>query len=97
VFLRCDLPISQQAIQAAHAAIELGKNGLSQTEHPSLVFLATKDKEALSSALAYASELGIKTFEFHEPYCEWGLTAFACEPITHRQRKMFKHFNLWRK
>lgn len=98
VFLRTDLPISQQAIQAAHAALELGiKYGPSPDGHPSLVFLETKSSAELHEALLTMASRGIQTFQFHEPYQDWGLTAFACEPIPEHNRRLFKDFQLWRK
>jgi hypothetical protein len=98
VFLRTDLPVSQQAIQAGHAALELGlKHGPSLDGHPSLVYLDTSNKQELEAALDYVHSQGLKTYEFHEPYQDWGLTAFAVEPLEHHQRSIFSHFKLWRK
>lgn len=98
IFLRTDLPVAQQAIQAAHAALELGiKHGPSPDGHPSLVFLAARDRDELSLALSYARSHDLRTFEFHEPYGDWGLTAFAIEPIPHGKRSLFSHYKLWRK
>jgi hypothetical protein len=65
--------------------------------HPSLVFLSTNSKQELESALDHAREHGINTYEFHEPYQNWGLTAFACEPIPASKREAFSNFQLWRK
>lgn len=95
-FIREDLPISQQAVQAGHALYIAGQSS-SPDDHPSFVFLSTKTKEQLQAALEYVRELGIGTFEFHEPYMNWGLTSFATKPITQDQRKLFAKFQLWRK
>lgn len=66
-------------------------------QHPSLIFISTKSKDQLIDALYYAREHGIDAYEFHEPYQDWGLTAFACAPITAQQREAFSNFKLWRK
>lgn len=85
------------AIQAAHATFELGsKFGLTHG-HPSFVFLECKSKEALESALFKAKSNGIVVCEFHEPYGNWGLTAFASEPVPEDKRNLFKGYSLWRK
>ncbi len=65
--------------------------------HPSIIILAVKDKAELQVALSHAREQGIKTFEFHEPYQDWGLTSFATESLPQAQRHHFSQFNLWRK
>lgn len=66
-------------------------------QHPSLVFISTKSQQHLLYALDLAREQGIEAYEFHEPYQNWGLTAFACAPITADRRHAFSHFKLWRK
>jgi len=91
------LPISQQAIQASHATYVLGTQYGSSHGHPSFVFLEVKNKEALERALFKAQSNGITACEFHEPYCDWGLTAFACEPITEEKRGIFANYSMWRK
>ena len=73
------------------------KHGPSPDGHPSIIFLGTKDKQELESALDQARSHGLKTFEFHEPYQNWGLTSFACEPIPEEKRHLFSNFQLWRK
>ena len=65
--------------------------------HPSLIFISTKSEAELQQALAYARSQGLSTYEFHEPYQDWGLTAFACEPIPDHLRKAFSNYQLWRK
>lgn len=97
-FIREDLPVSQQAIQAGHALLELGiKHGPSPDGHPSIIFLSTKNKEQLEAALEYARSQELKTFEFYEPYQDWGLTSFAIQPIPQEQRHLFSNYKLWRK
>lgn len=84
-------------MQLGHAALEAGiKNGPSPDGHPSLVYLAVRDKNALEEQLHHFSSIGFRVFEFHEPYMDWGLTAFAVEPITTKHRHLFKHLKLWR-
>lgn len=98
VFTRIDIGYSHSAIQAGHAALEAGiKHGPSPDGHPSLIYLEARDQDHLLEAKATIAQAGLKLYEFHEPYQDWGLTAFACEPIPQDKRALFKGFNLWRK
>jgi hypothetical protein len=95
-FIRTDLPIAQQGIQAGHAAWECGRK--SQFDgHPSLIYFEARDQKHLLECQQYAESHGLRTFPFFEPYQDWGLTAFAIEPIPQDLRALFKQFKLWRK
>jgi hypothetical protein len=95
IFVRQDMSISQQLVQAVHAAHESGL--AHQTpQHPSSVILfGTKNQEDLEKCLdKYKKELNC--YPFYEPYKNIGLTAFATEPISEDQRKLFKQYQLWK-
>jgi hypothetical protein len=38
---------------------------------------------------------GIKIEAFYEPDWDYGLTAFATEPLVESQREIFRKFRLW--
>jgi hypothetical protein len=40
-------------------------------------------------------ETGIKVEAFYEPDWDYGLTAFATEPLLENQREVFRKFRLW--
>lgn len=92
VFIRTDLPATHQAVQAAHAVFEASQlyDGL----HPSFVFLSVDNKKQLE--LAQISFEGLVQYPFYETYADWGLTAFAIEPVTEDKRHLFKEYKLWR-
>lgn len=91
-----DIPIAQQAIQAAHAGIEHAYlYGRPADHHPSFIHLTTRDKTNLEQLREELNSSGIPTSEFHEPYQNWGLTAIACL-LTESQRSILSHLNLWR-
>lgn len=93
---RRDIPISQQAIQAGHAAIEYAYLfGRPADHHPSYINLTVKDKNHLATLKFKLHANGICTSEFHEPYMEWGLTAIACN-LTEDQRHLLSGLPLWR-
>lgn len=92
-----DIPIAQQAIQAAHAGIEhaylYGRPA--DQSHPSYIHLTIPNKVQLEQLREELNSSGILTSEFHEPYQNWGLTAIACL-LTESQRKMMSHLKLWK-
>lgn len=85
VVTRRDLPISTQAVQSAHAAIDF------QHEHPEvslqwqtksnyLALLTVADEEALIKLITKAIFTGIKHTIFREPDLGNEITAVAFEP-----------------
>ena len=95
VFVRQDLSIQQQLVQAAHAAHESGlAHDSSGTSH-SIIIFGTKNKEQLES-LFHRFRPEIECHPFFEPYKDTGLTAFATKPITSEHRHHFKEFKLWK-
>ena len=93
---RRDIPIAQQSCQSAHAAIEHAyQYGRPSDYHPSFIALTIKDKTSLEELRDNLNRLDIRTSEFHEPYCDWGLTAIACL-LTEDQRQHLSHLNLWK-
>lgn len=91
-----DIPLSQQAIQAAHACLEFAlQNGRPSDNHPSLIFLTVRDKPALEKLRSALVQGGIATSAFSEPYKDWGLTAIACL-LSEDQRALLKGLQLWK-
>lgn len=91
---RRDIPLSQQAIQAAHAGIEYARL-FTIDSSPSYIHLTVHDKADLESLRARLHEAGIQTAEFHEPYKDWGLTAIACI-LDEDSRSLLRGLPLWR-
>jgi hypothetical protein len=92
---RRDIPLAQQAIQAAHAGIEHAyQHGRPDDHHPSYIHLSLRDKPKLEQLKSRLEAQGIATAEFHEPYQDWGLTAIACL-LTESQRHHLADLRLW--
>lgn len=91
---RRDVPLSQQAIQAAHAGIEYARL-FTINSSPSYINLTARDKHELESIRARLHEAGFSTSEFHEPYKNWGLTSIACL-LSEEDRHLLHGFPLWR-
>lgn len=97
VFIRTDLPIEQQIVQACHAALEAGHTFPRKSNDPSsLIMLQIPNKEKLEVALKRTNDRGIRTKSFYEPDWDYGFTSFATEPITLDQRKTFSKYKLWK-
>ena len=93
---RKDIPLSQQAIQAADAAIEYARLFMTkETSHPSYIHLTIRDKQQLEKLRTDLQKAGIKTSEFEEPYMDWGLTSISCM-LSEEQRHHLKHLQLWK-
>lgn len=86
---RADLPLAVQAVQAAHAALDLAvaHPELTSAWHASsntLVLLAVPDELALCWLLEDACRRQLIAVPFHEPDLGDALTAVALEPQAAR-------------
>ena len=94
IFVRQDISIPQQLVQASHAAHESGLAHSKHVSSNSIIIFGTKDKAELEYLLEqYRSELSC--YPFYEPYKDTGLTAFATLPIPESKRHIFRSFKLW--
>lgn len=93
-FIRTDIPIAQQIVQAAHSAYESGR-GSPEVGYPRMVLIAIKDKEELQKALDHA-KLHVECFPFYEQDLDYGLTSFTTRPVNFDERAFFKIYKLWR-
>ena len=95
IFVRQDISIPQQLVQASHAAHESGLAHSHSGKSNSIIIFGTKDKAELESLLdRFHPE--IPCYPFYEPYKDTGLTAFATYPIPEEDRHIFKEFKLWK-
>lgn len=94
IFVRKDLPIEQQIVQAAHAAYEVGKQDRSENIR-SLVLSRVNSEDELLHQAEYLNYLGIKFVTFREPDIGNQATAIATAPLTEQQRKKLRRCKLW--
>jgi peptidyl-tRNA hydrolase len=85
VVTRRDLPISYQAVQAAHAAIDFQHAYTHEAKewHKSsnyLIFLTVENEDELKKLILKSAERYIKLTPFREPDIDNELTAVALEP-----------------
>lgn len=103
-FIRSDLPLEQQIVQAAHATLEAGlragQAGINPKETSSLILLSVPNEDKLLTAHEKISQAGIDCALFYEPDSdlgyEPGYTAFATLPITSENRHHFKRYKLFK-
>ena len=97
VFVRKDLPLCQQIVQASHASYETGTKF--QKTYPSknyLILCEVPDEASLLFALDRLNHKGIQAHLFREPDRNNEATAFCTEPVKQPQRKLFSKFKLWK-
>lgn len=93
---RRDIPLAQQAVQAAHAAIEHAYQfGRPADHHPSYIHVTVRDRIELEAVCTRLHAAGIDTSSFFEPYKHWGTTAAACI-LAEDQRDLLRDLPLWR-
>lgn len=84
-------------VQANHASFEAGlKYNQALVAPSSLIVLKVKNKKELEKAYEIISKENIELTKFIEPSWNYGFTAFASEPISMEQRKIFGKYQLWK-
>jgi len=96
VVVRQDISLPQQAVQSAHAVLEMYRfyNGTLK-EHPSIIILGVKNEDKLKDVITQLVKKAPFQFTtFQEPDIGNEYTALATEPITGSDRLFFKNFKL---
>jgi hypothetical protein len=92
-FVRTDLSLPQQIVQASHAVLEATKAFLSENlEHPHLVILSAKDQSALFKVAKKLDITGIRYRIFIEPDINDEATSLCTEVISGDARRIFKNY-----
>ena len=95
-FVRRDLSLPQQVVQACHACIESIRNFLPPSAaHPHLVLLSARSRADLESISARLDAFGIRCCIFCEPDLAGEPTALSTEPISGSRRSVFKRYRCW--
>lgn len=97
VFVRTDITVEQQIVQAAHAAAEAGRRFYAP-EHgiASLIVLAVSGPAKLQKAAKRLQALDIDFDVFFEPSWEMGHSALATRPLLDSERPLLKAWQLWK-
>lgn len=95
VVVRKDLSLRQQAVQAAHAALEAKHHlGLSWTEHPNLVLCGVEDLSQLLQCSASLREAQVEHRLFVEPDQNNEPTALATCLLQGAARRCLRKYPL---
>ena len=94
-FVRQDLTLPQQVVQACHACIEIARLLSPDIVHPHLVILGIDSEFQLQHVAARLEALGIQYQPFYEPDLGSQLTSLATEPLSLQQRKAMQRYRCW--
>ena len=95
-FIRKDLPLNHQIVQACHSALEAGSEFKEPGRIPNLILLELKNSEHLEEATRLLDKHGIKYHKFFEPDNNIGHSSITTEPLCDERRKALSNFRLWR-
>lgn len=96
VFIRTDIPLAAQLVQAAHAALERGFRTETPDKTSFLIMLSVKNEQELKRIKDYLDSHEIESYMFYEPDYDMGYTSICAGPVYGDQRKVFKKFKLWK-
>jgi hypothetical protein len=92
-FVRKDIPLADQIVQAGHACLDAGNTFGS--EGSNLVVLELYNSSHLVETGKYLDENGIRYVKFWEPDDNMGHTALCTEALSEGFKKAFRHWKLW--
>lgn len=96
-FIRTDLPIEQQIVQAAHSALEAGRDLGKPDSDSNLILLGIRDQESLIQVAERLKFNQIKYSLFYEPDDERGYTSLTTEPLFDRdKRRVLSKYSLYK-
>jgi hypothetical protein len=95
-FIRKDLPINHQIVQACHSALEAGSEFKKPGNIPFLILLESKNQDHLFEVKELLDKNGIKHHMFFEPDNGIGHSSITTEPLTLDQSRLLSNFRLWR-
>ena len=100
VFVRSDLPLPQQIVQAVHATFEASKqhtlwDRYDDTTYSTVVLEVPNERELIRAYDRISQH--VECSLFREPDLNNQATAFATEPVSEWQRKAyFSRYKLWK-
>jgi hypothetical protein len=95
-FIRRDLPIQHQLVQACHSALEAGSEFKEPNQIPNLILCNAEDEPHLNHIGNFLDSHEIRYHKFFEPDNEMGYSAITTEPLTDEKKKVLSNFKLWR-
>ena len=97
MFVRRDLPLPQQAVQACHACIEMARDLLPPPdEHPHLVLCGVKSEQQLAAVADRLRRLNVAFRSFRDADWDGQLTAVATAPLRGPIRRQLRRYQCLR-
>lgn len=98
VFVRQDIPIEQQLVQASHACQISGMEFGKPEKTPSIVMIGVKDQAELLDVSERLNRHEISHHAFYEPdFGPMGYSALAtCPLLTKKERRVFNKYKLYK-
>ena len=97
IFIREDIPLAQQLVQASHAALEAGFTFDKPHKTSSIIMIGAKDKDDLYKIGERLDKHGIRHHMFFEPDFDMGHSAIATEPIHDlKTRRLMRKYSLYK-
>lgn len=95
-FVRRDLPIQHQLVQACHSALEAGSEFKEAGKIPNLILLDAKDTGHLYEISSFLKKNKIRHHMFYEPDNDMGYSSITTEPLDAEKKKCLSNFKMWR-
>lgn len=95
VFIRTDIPVSDQIVQVGHVCLDAGKK-FNPPEHTHMVVCKVSNFMELEKVHHLCQQNNIATEKFYEPDDGMGHTGICTQPIYGNTRSIFKRYRLWR-
>lgn len=94
-FVRKDMPVGNSMAQIGHACLQAGDEFKQPKKTAYIYVFEVKDEEELLKTVARIKHYDIEITMFYEPDYPRGYTAAVTEPVTDKQRKIFKKYKLF--
>lgn len=96
-FIRTDLSFEQQIVQAAHSALEAGRDLGKPDSESNLILLGVKNQESLLQIAERLKYHEIKYSLFYEPHNNRGYTSLTTEPLMEMEkRRVLSKYSLYK-
>lgn len=96
VFVRQDVPIPQQLVNASHAAYHVAALCRLGEGVPSLVAIGVPHAKAMSKVLAKLRDSQLAHFAWTDPdFSDLGVTSVATSPLSDQQRAALRNYRLY--
>lgn len=98
VFVRQDLPLSQQLVQSNHAMFMMASTLPPSEGIPSVLLIGMPDQKALDRVVTKLTARNILHVKYVEPDFEnaLGFTAISTVPLDHTQKQELCNYRLWK-